>query len=321
MTASQVPDTSTTLLRDVADSSHARWSVFYSRYQPMMRSYLQARFPSLDADDIIQETFVALAKILPDYQYAPERTPAAAKVLTRDDEVTKKRFHDEIDFLAQNQLPQFPRYFESEECNVFVRPMQLKANHEYWVVGPGILDASVTSAGTNTTIRLKNCVFLNRSSVPLKNTGIRYVFQGGAYLNFTNLDRPEDFTTRQFQGFDGAFDEIRFKGPETIKGLNELRNKESWERLKKDVSNHYFWPDKSFFHLPRHILCSKPEYIMESMEKKDTKAAMDDESFDFNLDSNRVRTDAEIRLFADVFSISFDEARQILKKAGGKCQS
>ena len=45
--------------------------------------------------------------------------------------------------------------------NVFVRPMQLKPNHEYWVVGPSILDTSVTSSGTNTIIRLKNCVFLN----------------------------------------------------------------------------------------------------------------------------------------------------------------
>ena len=204
---------------------------------------------------------------------------------------------------------------------VFVRPMQLKPNHEYWVVGPGILDASVTSSGTNTIIRLKNCVFLNRSSVPFKNTGIRYVFQGGAYLNFTNMDRPEDFTTRQFEGFDGAFDEIRFKGPETIKGLNELRNKESWEILKKDASNHRFWLDKNFFHFPRHILSSKDEYIMESMEKKDTKAELGDESFDFHLDPNRVRTNAEIQLFADVFSISFDEARQILKKAGRLCQS
>ena len=205
--------------------------------------------------------------------------------------------------------------------NVFVRPMLLKPNHEYWVVGPGILDASVTSSGTNTTMRLKNCVFLNRSPVPFKNMGIRYVFQGGAYLNFTNMDRPEDFTTRQFEGFDGAFDEIRFKGPETIKGLNELRNKESWEMLKKDTSNHYFGPDKNFSHFPRHILCSKHEYIMESMEKKDTKAELGDESLDFHLDPNRIRTNAEIQLFADVFSISFDEARQILKKAGGKCQS
>lgn len=96
--------------------------------------------------------------------------------------------------------------------NVFVRPMQLKPNHEYWVIGPGILDASVTSAGTNTIIRLKNCVFLNRSPVLFRNTGIRYVFQGGAYLNFTNMDRPEDFSTLQLEGYDGAFDEIRFKG-------------------------------------------------------------------------------------------------------------
>ena len=197
--------------------------------------------------------------------------------------------------------------------NVFVRPMQLKPNHEYWVVGPGILDASVTSSGTNTIIRLKNCVFLNRSPVPFKNTGIRYIFQGGAYLNFTNMDRPEDFTIRQFEGFDGAFDEIRFKGPETIKGLNELRNKESWEMLKKETANHYFEPDKNFFYFPRHILSSKHEYIMESMEKKDTKAETGDESFDFHLDPNRVPTDAEVELVAYCFEVTIAEAKAILE--------
>lgn len=39
-----------------------------------------------------------------------------------------------------------------------------------------------------------------------------------------------------------------------------------------------------------------------------------DESFDFHLDLNRVRTNAEMQLFSDVFSINVDEARQILKK-------
>ena len=78
----QVPETSTTLLRDVADSSHARWSVFYSRYQPMMQAYLRERFPALDADDIIQETFVALAKILPDFKYDPEKNGAFHNFLT-----------------------------------------------------------------------------------------------------------------------------------------------------------------------------------------------------------------------------------------------
>lgn len=78
----QVPETSTTLLRDVADSQHARWSVLYSRYRPMMEAYLQHRFPSLDAEDIIQETFVALTKILPDYQYNPEKKGAFHNYLT-----------------------------------------------------------------------------------------------------------------------------------------------------------------------------------------------------------------------------------------------
>jgi len=32
---SEVSETSTTLLRDVADSQHARWVVFHSRYEPM----------------------------------------------------------------------------------------------------------------------------------------------------------------------------------------------------------------------------------------------------------------------------------------------
>ena len=72
MKTSQVPDTSTTLLRDVGDSQHARWSVFYARYQPMMQAYLNRHFPSVDTDDIIQDTLVALAKALPNYVYDPD---------------------------------------------------------------------------------------------------------------------------------------------------------------------------------------------------------------------------------------------------------
>ena len=77
-----IPDTSTTLLRDVADSSHARWAVFHARYQPLMAAYLRERFPALEADDIIQETFVALAKILPNYRYDPEEKGAFHNFLT-----------------------------------------------------------------------------------------------------------------------------------------------------------------------------------------------------------------------------------------------
>lgn len=77
-----VPDTSATLLRDAADTQHARWSVLYARYKPMLQAYLRRHFPSLEADDIIQETFTALAAILPDYQYNPQKRGAFHNYLT-----------------------------------------------------------------------------------------------------------------------------------------------------------------------------------------------------------------------------------------------
>ena len=68
-----IPTTSTTLLRDIAnDSQHARWGEFVARYRPIMEAYMRERFPSLDADDVIQETLIAVCAALPSYRYAPE---------------------------------------------------------------------------------------------------------------------------------------------------------------------------------------------------------------------------------------------------------
>ena len=68
-----IPTTSTTLLRDIAqDASHVRWNEFVTRYRPMMESFMRERFPSVEADDAIQETLVALCKVLPNYRYSPD---------------------------------------------------------------------------------------------------------------------------------------------------------------------------------------------------------------------------------------------------------
>lgn len=111
--------------------------------------------------------------------------------------------------------------------NVFSRPVLLDSGRDYWIVGPGVLDAAIESAGSNTVVHLKNCALLNRTSKPIKEAGVRYDFQGGVYLNFTALDRPEGFSLNWFEGYDRAFNEVRFKGPETVKEVNELRNNRS----------------------------------------------------------------------------------------------
>ena len=78
-----VPETSTTLLREIsADAENARWAEFVARYRPMMFAYLNAHFPKIDADDVVQETLIALSKALPHYRYAPEETGRFRNYLT-----------------------------------------------------------------------------------------------------------------------------------------------------------------------------------------------------------------------------------------------
>ena len=68
-----IPTTSTTLLRELAsDSRHARWGEFVTRYRPMMEAFMRERFPSVDADEAIQETLVALVGVMPSYSYSPD---------------------------------------------------------------------------------------------------------------------------------------------------------------------------------------------------------------------------------------------------------
>ena len=70
----EIPATSVSLLKDLANGTAAvRWTEFCRRYEPVMRAFLDTRFPSVDADDTIQESLVALMKALPEYRYTPDQ--------------------------------------------------------------------------------------------------------------------------------------------------------------------------------------------------------------------------------------------------------
>lgn len=80
---SDIPKTSTTLLNELAcDTQHARWGEFVARYRPMMLSFMQERFPSLEAEEIIQDTLIALIEIFPVYHYSPEEKGSFHNYLT-----------------------------------------------------------------------------------------------------------------------------------------------------------------------------------------------------------------------------------------------
>ena len=69
----QIPNTSVSLIQALqSGDGGTRWNEFYSRYESVIRAYLASRFPSLEADDVIQETMTALFQRLPNYRYVPD---------------------------------------------------------------------------------------------------------------------------------------------------------------------------------------------------------------------------------------------------------
>lgn len=77
------PQTSATLLQNLAsDSQHARWGEFVARYRPMMAAFMQSHFPTLDADEAIQQTLIALIRIFPVYRYVPDEKGSFHNYLT-----------------------------------------------------------------------------------------------------------------------------------------------------------------------------------------------------------------------------------------------
>ena len=69
----EAPKTSITLLKAIAkDAASVRWAEFCNVYDAPMHAFLAARFPTVDADDAIQDTLVTLLRVLPDYTYLPD---------------------------------------------------------------------------------------------------------------------------------------------------------------------------------------------------------------------------------------------------------
>ena len=118
---------------------------------------------------------------------------------------------------------------------VFKYPIVLTPDRIWEVEGPGTLDAPISGSTSNVVLWLKDCIFLNRTEIPVAQGGIRYGTHDGVYLNFTQLDRPKGWRNSLYTiDWDSGRNALRFKGPETMEDLRKLESAERFERMKKD---------------------------------------------------------------------------------------
>ena len=104
-------------------------------------------------------------------------------------------------------------------------PVRLSSARETWIVGPGVFDAAIECVEGCAKVRLENCLFNNRSKIRPSKANILYELAGGVCLNFT--EHEKGLERRDFVlPFDGAYNDVRFKGPETIEECNRLRQRE-----------------------------------------------------------------------------------------------
>lgn len=110
----------------------------------------------------------------------------------------------------------------------FKNTIRLSPEREYWITGPGTLDADLFCP-TTAVVRLRKCFLLNRTKRLYPENGIQYHLEGGAYLNFINVRKmPQGLLLNDFiEPFDSASNQLRFGGPVTVEELNEERDRET----------------------------------------------------------------------------------------------
>ena len=114
----------------------------------------------------------------------------------------------------------------------FKNTIRLSPEKEYWITGPGTLDADLFCP-TTAVVRLRNCVLLNRTKRLYPENGIQYHLEGGAYLNFISVRKmPQGLRLNDFiEQYDSFSNQLRFGGPATVEELNEERDRETRLRL------------------------------------------------------------------------------------------
>ena len=134
--------------------------------------------------------------------------------------------------------PTLPEVLELRGQTVVINePLVLKSGRTYRVIGPGTLDADL-SGPESATLWMTNCVVLNRSRKVYPDVKLKYQITCNVYLNFINIDdsvAPWSDRFHFMSDYDGAFNEVRFGGPDTISGLMQLKNKEAFDLMKKDL--------------------------------------------------------------------------------------
>ena len=128
-----VPVTSISLLKVLGkDAQSPRWTEFAKKYASTIDGYLVTHFPSVDKEEVVDDTLIVLTKKLPLYEYDPDtkghfRNFLIGIVKRKALEQLKKRKRDEERQAALEAKAQFEWEYEKQSYSVDLRDWRKEA--------------------------------------------------------------------------------------------------------------------------------------------------------------------------------------------------
>ena len=120
--------------------------------------------------------------------------------------------------------------------------IKLTGKRRVEIVGPGRLTASMTGTREVSLELSEQATLVNLTTVPYPESGMKYVLRGDCYLNFKNLDPPQDHDIKNIWVDDlsgNGIPSFRFRGPDSYEQVRGEYKDAALDAMRKGVSPSY----------------------------------------------------------------------------------
>ena len=108
------------------------------------------------------------------------------------------------------------------------------------ISGYGRLTASISGSREVSLQLSEQATLINLTTIPYPESGMKYILKGPCYLNFKNLDSPEDVKNIWVDDSDGKGNpSFRFHGPDSYEQVRKEDNEAALEAMRKGILPSY----------------------------------------------------------------------------------
>ncbi|MBQ6338959.1 MAG: serine/threonine protein kinase [Kiritimatiellae bacterium] len=118
--------------------------------------------------------------------------------------------------------------------------IKLTGKRRIEISGYGRLTASISGSRGVRLQLSEQATLINLTTIPYPQAGMRYILKGPCYLNFKNLDSPDDIKNIWVDTYDGKGDpSFRFRGPDSYEQVRKEDKEAAMDALRKGILPSY----------------------------------------------------------------------------------